>query len=63
MGDGSIGVWATNRDPEVTDSTGTIYAVGGFAHQFSDWGEGEKTKAELRVTDTGAKAATKCAQG
>jgi hypothetical protein len=55
----NVGIWATH-DPD-TD-TGTIMAVGAFATQFSDWGDGSKTKAEVTTASDGARDAERCSR-
>jgi hypothetical protein len=42
---------------------GLINAVGSFAHQFSDYGAGEKTNARFSQTDDGYSASQDCARG
>jgi len=58
-GSGEVGVWATNSDPSGPVS-GTIYAVNGFATEFSDWGEGATTDAGITMADDGAQEAESC---
>ena len=38
------------------------YSVDGFALQFSDWGDGTKTDAQLYQFDDGAQEAIECAK-
>jgi hypothetical protein len=56
-GDGEIGTWATNA---VKDGYGTTYSVDGFAKEFSDWGDGGKTDANLSMSDDGAEESKDC---
>ncbi len=53
------GVWAHGGEQ---DDPRLILAVGGFAHQFSNWGTGETTDAEIRLTSDGVKEAMQCAE-
>jgi len=57
MGDHSIGIWASNS---LEPGKGLIMAVGGFAHQFSDWGPGETTDAKVNQLNDGAQDSAKC---
>jgi hypothetical protein len=56
--DGEVAVWATNR----LDGTGSVFSVGGFANEFSDWGDGGATDANLSLDDDGAEEAEDCAE-
>lgn len=56
-GAGEVGTWALNRIDSVA---GLIFAVGGHAHQFSDWGHGEKTDAEFSLARDGAEESRAC---
>jgi len=53
-----IGLWATDRGYR---EYGTIFAVNGFANEFSDWGDGGKTDAQFSQFDDGATEAESCA--
>lgn len=53
-----IATWATNQ----IAAYGMIYAVGGFANEFSDWGDGGRTDAHMSVTDDGADASRVCSR-
>jgi hypothetical protein len=52
------GVWAIGG---TLDKPNLVYAVGGFAHQFSDFGAGETTKSNITQTSDGYQAAQWCA--
>jgi hypothetical protein len=56
-GNGEVGVWATNS----LDGTGLIFAVDGFAKEFSDWGHGDTTDANITQSSDGAAEAKECA--
>jgi hypothetical protein len=56
-GNSEIGVWATNS----LDGTGLIFAVDGFAKEFSDWGHGDTTDANIRPSSDGISEAKECA--
>jgi hypothetical protein len=56
-GDGEIGVWATNS----LDDTGLIFAVDSFAKEFSDWGHGDTTDANITASSDGVAEAKECA--
>jgi hypothetical protein len=56
-GDGEIGVWATNS----LDGTGLILAVDGLAKEFSDWGDGDTTNANITQSSDGVAEAKECA--
>jgi hypothetical protein len=58
-GSGDVGVWATNSLTE----GGLTFAVGGMAHQFSDWGHGEDTDAAMSISSDGYREAERCAGG
>jgi hypothetical protein len=57
-GDGEVGTWATNS---LEPGGGLILAVGGLAHEFSDWGHGEQTDAALSPDDDGVDESQECA--
>ena len=57
-GPGHVGVWSSNRLSR--EGTGMMFAVGEVANGFSDWGDGGDTRARLRFTDPGARAARRC---
>jgi hypothetical protein len=60
MGDnGQIGVWASNS---LSLADGIIYAVGGMATEFSDWGDGGKTDFQLSLADDGFRDAVTCVE-
>ena len=40
-GTGDIAIWATNIEPSSTAPSGSVFAVGGFATEFSVWPEGD----------------------
>jgi hypothetical protein len=54
---GEIGVWATNS----LDGTGLIFAVDGLAKEFSDWGHGDTTDANITLSSDGVAEAKECA--
>jgi hypothetical protein len=56
-GNGEIGVWATNS----LDGNGSIFAVDGFAKEFSDWGHGDTTDANITQSSDGVSEAKECA--
>jgi hypothetical protein len=56
-GDGEIGVWATNS----LDGAGLIFAVDSFAKEFSDWGHGDTTDANITASSDGVAEAKECA--
>jgi hypothetical protein len=56
-GNGEVGVWATNS----LDGTGLIFAVDGFAKEFSDWGHGDTTDANITASSDGVSEAKECA--
>jgi hypothetical protein len=56
-GDNEIGVWGTNS----LDGTGSIFAVDGFAKEFSDWGHGDTTDAHITQSSDGVAEAKQCA--
>lgn len=56
-GDGEIGVWATNS----LDGTGLIFAVDSLAKEFSDWGHGDTTDANITASSDGVAEAKECA--
>jgi hypothetical protein len=56
-GNGQIGIWASN---DLDDDKGLIFAVGGLAVNFSEWGDGSKTDAHLSLNNDGAEDAEEC---
>lgn len=56
----AVALFATNDDPTAPGIEGPTLAVGGFAHEFSDWGHGEQTDAQLSISDHGADEAQDC---
>ena len=56
-GDGEVGVWATNS----LDGSGLILAVDGLAKEFSDWGHGDTTDANITLSSDGVSEAQECA--
>jgi hypothetical protein len=56
-GNGEIGVWATNS----LDGSGLIFAVDGLAKEFSDWGHGDTTDANIMQSSDGVAEAKECA--
>jgi hypothetical protein len=59
QGSDDIGVWATNSP----QGEGVIYAVDGFAQEFSDWGDADKIAAAIDQTADGVEEARSCAKG
>lgn len=59
MGVGQIGVWATNH---IEAADGLIYSVNAIANEFSDWGDGSTTQAQLSMSNDGATEAEACAK-
>lgn len=55
----AIATWATNR----LDGSGAVYAVGGYATQFSDWADGGRTAAAFSRSDAAAQRSISCVQG
>jgi hypothetical protein len=58
---GDVGVWATNTAPDVQNAAdiGLIFAVDGFAQEFSDWGA--DAPEQFSMEDDGAEEARACA--
>jgi hypothetical protein len=56
-GNGEVGVWATNS----LDGNGSIFAVDGLAKEFSDWGHGDTTDANITLSSDGVSEAKECA--
>jgi hypothetical protein len=56
-GEGEVAVWATNS----VDGTGLIFAVDGLAKEFSDWGHGDETDANITQSSDGVSEAKECA--
>lgn len=52
-----VATWVTN---DLSGGGGLIYAVGGMATQFSDWGDGGQTDAAFSLSDDGAQASADC---
>jgi hypothetical protein len=60
-GQGEVGTWASNSID--ANDPGTTYAVDGLAKEFSDWGDGGKTDADLDMSDDGAEESKDCVGG
>ena len=58
MGNGVVGIWASNR---LEANDGLIFAIDGFADEFTDWGLGSTTDANITQNDDGAQEAAQCA--
>jgi hypothetical protein len=58
MGNGVVGIWASNR---LEANDGLIFAIDAFAEEFSDWGVGSTTDANITQSDDGAQEAAQCA--
>jgi hypothetical protein len=56
-GNSEVGVWATNS----LDGTSLIFAVDGLAKEFSDWGHGDTTDANITLSSDGVSEAKECA--
>ena len=56
-GNGEIGVWAVN---DLAPYYGTIFSVNSFALEFTDWGNGPATSAQISMSDDGASEAEAC---
>jgi hypothetical protein len=56
-GNGEIGVWAVN---DLAPHYGTIFSVNSFALEFTSWGNGPATSAQLSMSDDGASEAEAC---
>lgn len=56
VGNGKKVVFSTNS----LIGSGLTYGVGGFAHEFSDLGHGEDTKAKMSQSDDGYDQAQDC---
>lgn len=55
----AIGLWAISGDPT---NPGLTYSVNSMANEFSSWGDGTKTSAQLSQFDDGAQEALECAR-
>jgi hypothetical protein len=60
-GDGDIGTWAKSGPLAV--GGGLILSVDAVAKEFSDWGHGDTTDAELSMSDDGAQESHDCVEG
>ena len=56
ISDDCVGVWAISGDKE---SPGMTISVNGIAKQFSDYPDGSKTQANIKMSDDGADLAEK----
>lgn len=54
---GEIGVWASNS---LEPGQGLIFAVDGLATEFSDWGDGASTDAQMTIVSAGAQESKDC---
>jgi hypothetical protein len=57
-GGDDIGVWATNS----LRGDGLIFAIDGFAQEFSNWGHGDETDANITQAADGVQEAKDCVQ-
>jgi hypothetical protein len=57
-GSEDIGVWATNS----LQGDGLVFAIDGFAQEFSDWGHGDTTDANITQAADGVQEAKDCVQ-
>jgi hypothetical protein len=55
-----IGTWAKSGPLRV--GGGLIFAVDATANEFSDWGDGRKTDAQLSMEDDGAEESKECVE-
>lgn len=58
----AIATFATNDDPTQPGIDGLTLAVGGMAHEFSDWGHGEDTDFALSPGDHGNAESVACVE-
>jgi hypothetical protein len=58
MGQGVVGIWASNR---LEANDGIISAIDANADTFTDWGLGSTTDANITQYDDGAQEAAQCA--
>ena len=58
MGKGVVGIWASNR---LDANDGLIFAIDALAEEFTDWGVGSTTDANITQYDDGAQEAAQCA--
>ena len=56
---GDIGVWASNR---LEGGAGMIFSVNAMAEEFSQFGSGRTTDANITMSDDGARAAEDCVE-
>lgn len=64
-GDGDIGLWATNAPPATNsyaEYAGLMFSVDSVAKEFSDWGAGDTSDAQITQFDDGAQEARECAE-
>jgi hypothetical protein len=59
-GSGDIGTWAKSGPLRV--GRGLILAVDSVANEFSDWGDGRTTDAQLSMSNNGAEESQKCVE-
>jgi hypothetical protein len=59
-GPDDIGTWAKSGPLRV--GGGLILSVDSVANEFSDWGDGRKTDAQLSISDDGAEESQDCVQ-
>lgn len=57
-GDDDVATWATNR----LRVGGLTFAVDSVAQEFSDWGDADKTDANLTMDDDGAELSRDCVE-
>jgi hypothetical protein len=55
----AIGVWTIPG--ELEQPSAGAWSVNGMANEFSDWGDGTSTQAQMSMDDDGAKEAESCA--
>jgi len=58
-GDDDLATWGTNR---LEVGGGLIFPVDSAAQEFSDWGDGDTTDANLTMDDEGAELSQDCVQ-
>jgi hypothetical protein len=59
-GSGEIGTWA--KSGPLRAGGGLILAVDSFANEFSDWGDGGETDAQLSMDNDGAEESKDCVE-
>jgi hypothetical protein len=60
MGKGVVGIWASNS---LEPNNGLIFAIDAYAGEFTDWGLGSTTDANITQNNDGVAEAAICAGG